>query len=233
MRIDRPIASACGVAEHALRRRVPGGDDAVEVLGDDRVVRRFDHRGEPPAAASAALALADVARDLRRADDAARRRRKSGETVSEIGISVPSFRWRIVSKCATAWPARMRARTSSSSPWRSAGMIIRIERPDRLGGGVAEHPLRGPVPRRDDAVQILADDGVVGRFDNFGEVSKGEIEGRFRHEIDGADGLNLSSLPGRAGEWERSCSFAAQDRPKAKARPLESRHARCCVPRRF
>ena len=37
---------------------------------------------------------------------------------------------------------------------------------DRLGGGVAEHPLGRPIPRRDDAVQILADDRVVRRFDD-------------------------------------------------------------------
>jgi len=52
-----------------------------------------------------------------------------GDTVSEIGISVPSLRCRIVSKWVSDSPARMRPSTMSSSDWRSAGIIIRIERP--------------------------------------------------------------------------------------------------------
>ena len=46
MRIDWPIASCGGVAEHAFGRLVPGRDDAVQILADDRVVGRFDDPGE-------------------------------------------------------------------------------------------------------------------------------------------------------------------------------------------
>ena len=106
-----------------------------------------------------------------------------GETVSEIGISVPSLRWRIVSKCVTGSPARMRARTMSSSPCRSAGMIIRIDWPTASVGGVAEHALGRPIPGRDDAVQVLADDGVVGRFDDAREVPNRNIIGQLLHRV--------------------------------------------------
>ena len=37
--------------------------------------------------------------------------------------------------------------------------------PDRLRFLVTEHPLGGRVPRRDDAVEVLGDDGVVGGLD--------------------------------------------------------------------
>ena len=37
---------------------------------------------------------------------------------------------------------------------------------DDLVGGVAEDPLGAPVPARDDAVEGLGDDGIVGRFDD-------------------------------------------------------------------
>src|SRR4051794_9484274 len=37
-----------GVAEHPLRGRVPRLDDAIEVLADNRVVRRFNDRGKAP-----------------------------------------------------------------------------------------------------------------------------------------------------------------------------------------
>ena len=68
-------------------------------------------------------------------------------------------------------------------------MIIRIDLPDRLRGGVAEHPLRRPVPGRDDAVQILADDGVVGRFNDPGEMSKPDVIWGWPH-TNGALGEN-------------------------------------------
>ena len=44
-----------------------------------------------------------------------------GETLSEIGSRLPSFRCRMVSKWLTARPARMVERTVSSSACRSAG----------------------------------------------------------------------------------------------------------------
>ena len=37
---------------------------------------------------------------------------------------------------------------------------------DDLGGGVAQDPLGGLIPARDDAVERLADDGIVGGFDD-------------------------------------------------------------------
>src|SRR5580765_8437907 len=37
---------------------------------------------------------------------------------------------------------------------------------DRLRGGVAKHPLGAGIPRRDDPVQVLADDGIVGGLDD-------------------------------------------------------------------
>src|ERR1700759_659542 len=44
--------------------------------------------------------------------------------------------------------------------------------PDRLRGRVAENPLRTAVPAGDDAVQVLADDRIVARFDDGGEPAK-------------------------------------------------------------
>ena len=47
---------------------------------------------------------------------------RTGETVSEMFTSEPSFRWRTVSKCSTDSPARTRDNTSVSSPRRSSGI---------------------------------------------------------------------------------------------------------------
>ena len=50
-----------------------------------------------------------------------------GETVSEMGTSVPSLRLRIVSKCSIRSPRRMCASTMSSSARRSGGIRIVID----------------------------------------------------------------------------------------------------------
>ena len=41
--------------------------------------------------------------------------------------------------------------------------------PDCFGLRVTEHPLGRTIPRRDHAVQTLAHDGIVGRFDDGGD----------------------------------------------------------------
>ena len=46
---------------------------------------------------------------------------------------------------------------------------------DRFLGGVTEDFLGARIPRSDDAVEVLADDGVIGRFDDLGKVPRGEI----------------------------------------------------------
>ena len=45
---------------------------------------------------------------------------------------------------------------------------------DGLCGGVAEEALGGGVPALDDAVERLADDGVVGRFDDRRQQARGQ-----------------------------------------------------------
>jgi GAF domain-containing protein/PAS domain-containing protein len=47
--------------------------------------------------------------------------------------------------------------------------------PDRLGGRVAEEPFRPPVPGPDDPVELLADDGVVGRIDDRRQPKCGQV----------------------------------------------------------
>ena len=58
-----PIDLLGRVAEHALGALVPGGDDAVERLGDDGVVGAFDDRREAAAQLLGLLALRDVLDD--------------------------------------------------------------------------------------------------------------------------------------------------------------------------
>ena len=87
---------------------------------------------------------------------------------------MPSLRWRIVSKCVIALTGAD-ARQDRVFFGLAIGRNDHANRlADRFARGVAEHPFGRPVPGRDDAVQILADDGVVGRFDDRGEPSTGD-----------------------------------------------------------
>ena len=56
---------------------------------------------------------------------------------------------------------------------------------DRLPDGFrlreAEHPLGGAIPRGDDALEILADNRIVGKLDDRGQVERGSISGAIRH----------------------------------------------------
>ena len=52
---------------------------------------------------------------------------------------------------------------------------------DRLRSCVAKHALGGCIPRQDDSVQILADDGVIRRIDDLGEMPRRKIVGRVFH----------------------------------------------------
>ena len=104
-----------------------------------------------------------------------------GDTVSEIGTSDPSLRRRIVSKCVTDSPAPDAREHVVFLGLPIGGDDHPNGAADRLGGRVAEHPFGGAVPGRDDAVQILADDRVVRRFDDLGEMARGDIVQLLRH----------------------------------------------------
>ena len=47
--------------------------------------------------------------------------------------------------------------------------------PNRFGRGVAEDPLGSAIPRGNGALEILADDGVVGRRDDARKAELGDI----------------------------------------------------------
>ena len=165
--------------------------------------------------------LGDVPRDFRGADDHAGVV-VMGDTVSEMAIgcrpcAAGSFR-----SASTARRRGCFASTASSSPCRSAGMIIRIDCPIASAAGVAEYPFGRRVPGRDDAVEVLADDGVVGRLDDLGEVAMREIAGWTHAAGHGIRRVSInrndSSAMGDASDSEpRSHWSAARPTPGATA----------------
>src|SRR5580700_318796 len=93
--------------------------------------------------------------------------------------------------------------------------LLRNQDGDRLAddvfGGVAEQALGGAVPADDDAVEVLADDGVAGRFDDTGKLLArlhgaallGDVEQRRDPAVDLAVGIGFRPVgdmqPARPG----------------------------------
>src|ERR1051325_6080269 len=79
--------------------------------------------------------------------------------------------------------------------------VVGNDRADRAAvhfrRGIAEHPLRRGVPRRDDAVEILADDGVVRGLNNRGQqrLVRSRRYGHYERNFTRSDAVELMSAP--------------------------------------
>ncbi len=183
-RNDHPDGLANGlartVAEHPLGAPIPGGDVPVQILRDDRIVGRFDNRGQAPRGMFRVFAVADVAGNLRRSDHVARLvvDRRNGQRNRERGPVFSAPDGFIVADGLTGTDLAK----DEVFLVLSVGGNDHANRPaDRLGSGVAKHPLGRCIPRLDDAVQVLADDGVVGRVDDLREMAKRQIGSELCH----------------------------------------------------
>ena len=95
------------IAKYAFRRQIPRGDDAGEILADDRIIRRFHDRDEPSAGEGRLHPVRNVPGDFRCANHLTRvvvNRRHRQRNRDER----PILRSLMVSKCVIASPARMR-----------------------------------------------------------------------------------------------------------------------------
>ena len=154
-----------GIAEEALRPFVPAGDDAVEVLADDGVVRRADNGGEKYVRPGLAPGIGDVAGDLGPADD------------QTLGIPEGGNRHRDIDQAPILSPP-LGFRALDANPVTDLVQDFRLlllparrdqhqdRAADRLVAAIAEDPLRRLVPARDGPVQVLADNRIVGRVDD-------------------------------------------------------------------
>jgi hypothetical protein len=165
--------------------------------------RRREQRseiGEKRRALTFADALRHVPRDLRGADDDSARiaDRRDGDRHEDLGsVLAPAHGLEMLHRVATYDAAQhlvfLRApRLGNDHPDRP---------PDGFGGGVAEHALRGRIPRRDDAAEILADNRVVRGLDDGGEGSFGNRVIRPRRcEPRSVTLLPVSGMRGHAAE---------------------------------
>ena len=168
---DSSSTSAYGAAVAAeVLGQQPSGAAMTAAIGQGLVAAARSRQERCRAARSPAARLGplpggDVAGDLRGADDAALGVADRGDGQGDVERR-PSFATRTVSKCSTRSPA--------AEPLQDRALLVqplrRDDQGDRLADGlvgrVAEEPLGPGVPRADDAVERLADDGVVGRLDD-------------------------------------------------------------------
>ena len=85
----------------------------------------------------------------------------TGEMVRETSRRLPSFRLRTVWKWSTRSPRRRRAGGATISVafwWNDQGDVS----PNGFFRGIAIYAFRTLIPARDDAIKVLADNGIIG-----------------------------------------------------------------------
>ena len=165
-----------------LRRRVHPGRAQDARVAENRVERRPQFVREVGQKlflraigcfelAQHALLFGDVAGDLGRADDPAVRRPDRGDRqrdVDEAAVLAHANGFVMVDAFAAANPRQ--DLVLLALPVRRNDAADRSA--DHFLGGVPEHALRRGIPGLNDAVQILADNGVVRRLDDRGEACR-------------------------------------------------------------
>ena len=156
------------VAVHLLRGRVPAGDDPVERLRVDGVVGRVHDRREE----RRRRALGDVARDGRDAQHLAGvvQDRRHGQRDRDPAAVLPdAHRLVVLDPLAIADLLEDLVHLLGAIRMAQHRDVL----PEDLLGGVAVHPLRRGVPARDDPVERLRVDRVVGRVHDRREERRG------------------------------------------------------------
>ena len=192
-----------------LVTKSPGGGAAQRLVGDrldggegvlDAVVQLLE---EQALELRRLLPLGDVVGDLGGADDPAGLV-ASGETVTEMSSRRPSLATRTVSK----WSIRSPRLILAEDVVLFGEELGRDEAGDGLAdhlvGAIAEGAGSAAVPRGHPAVEVLADDGVVGPFDDGGEPGRLHLLlllVEIHEEGDRADdGAGLVAEKGRLGD---------------------------------
>ena len=156
--------------------RAPVGDGRDREAGDggqrrfviERSREHLSGLAQERGALRRSLRLRHVARDLRRADDAAGRvpdRRHCQRDYGPRPVLAAAHGLEVVDDFTASDPVQdlvffaLPIRGNDDSDGLS----------DDFFGGVAEQPFGAAIPRRDPARDILADDGVVARFDDGGQ----------------------------------------------------------------
>ncbi len=163
-----PHGLVCCESEDAFGRLVPGRDDAVEILPDDRVVGGINDRGEVSGGTLGLLRRCQIARHLRCANDLPRvatdRRHRHGQ-VDQVSVLALPHGLEMVQLLAGADLADNEILFIEAVAWNDQADMPA----DGLLGREAENAFGRFVPGGDDAFQRFADDRIVRRLDNRGQ----------------------------------------------------------------
>ena len=172
-RLDR-LANHLGrrVAKDPFASRVPAAHDALHVFGQDRIERRCDQRPELVQLTIVINFRSNVTRDFGGADNAAR-------SISDRGHGdghrngTPAFVQSHGFERVHALAARDLLQDQGLFPQALCRKQAQHRLAQHLLGRIAKNPRGCGVPAGDHAVQCLAQDGIVGRFDDRREQGFG------------------------------------------------------------
>ena len=175
-----------GVAEQALRRRVPRRHDAIEIFADDGVVGRLHDRGEAQLRELGHPPFAEVARDRSMRRSPAPMLLRMGEIVNDTSMRLPSFATTIVSKWGTSSPFHTRSSVAISSSRLSGGNSLSVDWPT---ASAAVYPSSRSaalfhkviVPSRSCAMIASSDDDTIAaRYASAAATMCFDISGHYR-----------------------------------------------------
>ena len=191
MRIDLPIASA---SVYPNMRSAAGFHDVMMLFRSFVMIASSDDSttaARRRRAIAARRPLADVARDFGCTDHATRivqNGRHGQRDRDERPVLALTDGLKMSDRL---FPRESGPEPVSSSGCRSAGMIIRIDLPIASSALYPNMRSAARFQERDDAVQVLADDRVVGRVDDASEMAKCDVVRRLLHAV--------NTVYGRAG----------------------------------
>src|SRR5262249_27153837 len=153
-------------SEHLFGGVIPREDRAGQVLADDRILTRFDDRGQLSGILFDALLSGNVASDFGDADDLARRipNGRDGDRYVEHGsiFSLPN-RLAVLDAVPRAYPTEKVLFLCAATQWNDdVGRFF----PENFCGPVAEYRFCASVPACDDSIEVLAVDRDIRRVED-------------------------------------------------------------------
>jgi len=155
-------------AVHFFHSSVPKNDSVIEIASDDvgqiEHLRLFESMAAWRSRASCERRRSVISRAMEEMPMIWPAAFLIGETVRATSMATPSFRMRTVSKWRISPFGRLRSPRAPLWPCRREEPVKRLA--EHFGFGVAERPLGAGIPTDDKAVEIFANDGVIGGVDD-------------------------------------------------------------------
>ena len=153
------------VTKHAFGGRIPTGDHAIEVLGNDGIVGALHDGSQPESSILEASPVRGITRNFRSTNHTPHRVANGRHAERDLQAFA-----RLVEALGFVMVHAL-ARTNFFQDHRLFMLQVRRDdgkdrSPDDFVGGKAEKPLRGRIPIGHNAIQVFRDDGIVRGFND-------------------------------------------------------------------